>query len=79
MSTLRRIQVNFEPNIAKFLAAKAKEKNISISKLTNEFVKEMMELEEDFYLSKLALQAEKESENKPTTSLEELCKELNLE
>ena len=73
-----RYMVSVDDDVARFLAASSKKKHKSISSLIQELIKEAIELREDYYLSKLAEEAEKRAEGKIPIPAEVLWKELGL-
>ena len=73
-----RYMVNVNDEIAKFLLKSSKKNDKSISSVIVELMNEALELREDYYLSKLAEEAEKRSEGKSPIPAEVLWKELGL-
>lgn len=73
-----RYMVSVDDDVAKFLATSSKKKHKSISSLIQELINEAIELREDYYLSKLAEEAEKRAEGKTPIPAEVLWKELGL-
>ncbi len=74
----RRINVSFRPKTAQALSRLSREREISLSQITQELVEEALELREDIYLSKLAEEAEKRAKVKPSVSADKLWKTLGL-
>lgn len=74
-----RYMVSVDDDVAKFLLASSKKKHKSISSVIQELINEAIELREDFYLSKLAEEAEKRAKGKRLISAEDVWRKCNLE
>lgn len=75
----KRYMVNVDDRLANFLVKSSKKDHKSVSGFILELVNEAIELREDYYLSKLAEEAEKRSEGKPMISAEEVWRKCGLE
>ena len=73
-----RFTVTVNKEIATYLENASKYKNKSISGIINELINDAVELKEDMYWYKIAEEAEKRAEGKPTIPAEVLWKELGL-
>lgn len=73
-----RYMVTVDDEISRFLTLAAKEKKKSISGVIQELLAEAIDLRDDYYLSKLAEEAEKKSEGKPYITADQVWKECNL-
>jgi hypothetical protein len=74
-----RFTVSVDEKTAGCLNMTAKHQHKPISGLIYELITEALEMREDMYWSKVAEEAEKKAEGKPTVPAEVLWKELGIE
>jgi len=71
--------VSVNDQLGNFLITSSKRNNKSISGFIVELVNEALESRDDYYLSKLAEEAERRAEGKPTIPAEEVWRKCGLE
>lgn len=76
-----RVNVTFNPNDAEILQMICEKKKLSMSALVRKVIEDWLEEYEDMLLARRAEEVEKEwiKEGGKTISLEDLCKELDIE
>jgi len=75
----RRVAFSPKPETMHAMLCKAQRDKISLARVTQELVDKGLEEEEERWLIKLAVEAERASEGKPTYEAEDVWKELNIE
>lgn len=75
----QRYMVSVNDQLSNFLVKSSKKNHKSISGLIVELVNEALEARDDYYLSKLAEEAERRAEGKPTIPAEEVWRKCGLE
>lgn len=74
-----RYMVSVTDDIANYLTIFSKIKHKSISKVIQDLILEAVDAREDYYLSKIAEEAERRAEDQPTVSAEEVWRRCGLE